>query len=163
MSLFQNLDYQWRETYFVMFASEKRPTLAKVQRMLQKINPAFALSNLVADEQGRFVSLTLISLDDFAAMDICYLEGDEVREEGKELAMQISENECNPEAREKLRELLKFDARFDVFHFEQVVKSSEEEEDEDQLLDPGTLLLVLEALAKMTDGIVIDPQSGTFA
>ena len=37
----------------------------------------------------------------------------------------------------------------------------EEEDQTDELLDPSALLAVLEALAKITGGIAVDPQSGT--
>jgi len=46
-----------------------------------------------------------------------------------------------------------------VLHFERVAEMPEEEEDE--MLDPSALLIGLEALAKLTDGLAVDPQSGT--
>ena len=36
-----------------------------------------------------------------------------------------------------------------------------EEDEPDEILDPSALLLVLEALARLTHGIAIDPQAGT--
>ena len=48
-------------------------------------------------------------------------------------------------------------ARFDIFHFEQLVPGSDEEE---EFLDPGSLLLVLETLASAVDGGGVAPQSG---
>jgi hypothetical protein len=62
--------------------------------------------------------------------------------------------------REQLARLRRFDGRFDVLHFEQIV-GGEEDEDPDGMLDPTTLLSVLEALARLTDGIAVDPQAGT--
>ncbi len=46
-----------------------------------------------------------------------------------------------------------------MLHFEQV--AAEDEEDE-EMLDPSALLLVLGALAKICHGVAIDPQAGTF-
>jgi hypothetical protein len=63
-----------------------------------------------------------------------------------------------------LQRLGQCDGRFDVLHFERIPEYGEEnEEDEsDGMLDPSALLLVLGALAKITDGVAIDPQAGTF-
>ena len=37
----------------------------------------------------------------------------------------------------------------------------EEAEEEDEFLDPGSLLIVLEQLAELCHGIAIDPQTGS--
>jgi hypothetical protein len=163
MSLFSDPRYEWRETYFVLFKSEKRPTLVQMERALRRLNPTFTLLNQSADEKGRFQSLTLLSPEDFAAMDITYLEGKDVIDETEELIEQIAAGECSPEDRRRLRELTRLDARFDVFHFAEISEEQlEDEDDREDLLDPGALLLVLDVLSKMTGGIVVDPQSGTF-
>ena len=47
------------------------------------------------------------------------------------------------------------DARFDIFFFEQVTDGTSG----DEFLDPGGLLLVMEKLASVCDGIGLDPQS----
>ena len=89
MSMFENDQYRWRETYFVVFQSSKRPTLETLQQRLSKLNSRFTLTNLSADESGRFESMTVLSPDDFAALDVCYLEGPEVRDRGAELARRL--------------------------------------------------------------------------
>ena len=61
--------------------------------------------------------------------------------------------------REKLAELRECNARFDIFHFEQVSPSGEDEDDE--VLDPGALLIAIEKLSLLCNGIGIDPQSGS--
>ncbi len=163
MSLFEDPRYSWRETYFVLFRADRRPTLAKIEKALRRLNPSFTLLNQTADEQGRFQSLTLIAPDDFAGMDISYLEGQEVIDETEELIEQLAAGECTPEDCQRLRQLSRMNARFDVYHFEEICEDDyDNSEDREELLDPGTLLLVLDLLAKMTGGIVIDPQSGTF-
>ena len=49
-----------------------------------------------------------------------------------------------------------------MLHFEQVPELREADEDEEEeMLDPGALLAVLGALAEITEGVAIDPQSGT--
>jgi len=72
MSMFEDSRYRWRETYFVLFPAKKRPTLDSVTKMLSALNKRFELTNLNADDQGMVDSLTVISPDDFAALDICY-------------------------------------------------------------------------------------------
>jgi hypothetical protein len=49
-----------------------------------------------------------------------------------------------------------------VLHFEQVPDEDAEDAGEDEILDPSALLVVLGALAKLTKGVAVDPQSGTF-
>jgi hypothetical protein len=49
------------------------------------------------------------------------------------------------------------DARFDIFHFEHVASDGEDEDG----LDPGSLIIVLKRLARLCHGIGVDPQSGT--
>ena len=75
MSMFEDSRYRWRETYFVLFPAKKRPALNSVAKMLSALNKRFELTNMNADGEGLIDSLTLISPDDFAALDICYTDG----------------------------------------------------------------------------------------
>jgi hypothetical protein len=54
-------------------------------------------------------------------------------------------------------------ARVDVYHFEQMVfvGSSGPDDEIDDFMDPGSLLVVLERIAELCDGIVVDPQSNS--
>lgn len=159
MSMFENDQYRWRETYFVLFQSSKRPTLEKLQQAISKLNSRFTLTNLSADESGLFESLTVLSPDDFAALDVSYLDGDEVLEQGAELVDELETTDCRAEERARLDRIRQCDARFDVLHFEQIVSFDDEA---DEMLDPSALLVVMQALARETDGIAVDPQAGTF-
>jgi len=161
MSTFENDQYRWRETYFVLFESSKRPTLEALQQSLSKLNSRFTLTNLSADESGHFESMTILSPDDFSALDISYLDGEEVLEQGAELVEQMETTDCRPEDRARLNRILQCDGRFDILHFEQIVKFDDADESE-EMLDPSALLVVLEAMAKETGGIAVDPQAGTF-
>lgn len=158
MSMFENNQYCYRETYFVLFDAEKRPTLARLQKVLFGLNERFALTNLSADDSGRFESLTVLSPDDFAALDVSYLAGEEVLEYSAELLSQMATAERQAQARLKLEKMRRCDGRFDVLHFEQMVDLDDEG---DEMLDPSTLLIVLGALVELTDGIAVDPQAGT--
>jgi hypothetical protein len=159
MSTFEDSHYRWRETYFVLFPAAKRPPLGIVEKKLAALSKRYQLSNQTGDEQGKFESLTLVSPDDFAALDICYTSGPEVLEQAAELVQEMGAGAAPPQ-RAALRQIKQYDGRFDVLHFEQITEAADEE-DEDELLDPSALLTVLEALARITGGVAIDPASGT--
>jgi hypothetical protein len=160
MSTFENDRYRWRETYFVLFPAERRPPLATVEKALAALSKRYLLSDPTHDEHAMFESLTLASPDDFAAMDICLTTGEEVLEQGAELAEELSSS-LEPSQRPVLKKIKSYDGRFDVLHFEQIADVPEEGEEGEDLLDPSALLAVLAALAKITGGIAVDPQSGT--
>lgn len=159
MSMFENNRFRWRETYFVLFHSHRRPKLKKVEHLLGTLSDRYELTEINADDQGRFESLTLISPDDFAALDICYTEGAEVLEQGATLAQELKSASGDPSGEIDVQRVAQCDARFDILHFEQVPDPTDDEGEE--MLDPSALLLVLDALAKLTGGIAIDPQAGT--
>jgi hypothetical protein len=122
------------------------------------LSERYELIEPTADDQGRFESVTLISPDDFAALDICYTEGAEVLEQGADLVQELKSACGDPSGSAVVQRVAQCDARFDVLHFEQVPDPTDDESDE--MLDPSALLLVLGALAKLTGGIAIDPQAG---
>ncbi len=61
MSTFENDRYQWRETYFVLFPSARRPTLKQIQQRLSALSNRYTLENPGADEKGLFESVTVVS------------------------------------------------------------------------------------------------------
>jgi hypothetical protein len=161
MSMFEDSRYRWRETYFVLFPAKRRPTLKSVMKLLSSLNKRFELANLNEDDAGLVDSLTLISPDDFAALDICYTDGAEVLEQGAALIADLKKIGSDELPPVPWDEIGRYDGRFDVLHFEQIAEGGEEDSD-DEMLDPSTLLLALAALAKHTGGVAIDPQAGTF-
>jgi hypothetical protein len=154
MSGLEGDQFRWRDTYFVWFSSKRRPALKQIEATLRALPERFELEHPEEDEAGGFESLTLLSAGDHAALEISYLEGDDLREQAQSLAEEIKEGGEAP--RERLARLASCDARFDIMQFEQV---EDDEEDED-MFDPSTLLIVLGALSKLVDGIGVDPQSG---
>ena len=159
MSTFESGEYRWRETYFVLFPAGRRPALDKVLQKLRRLSNRFQIDESNADEQGRFDTLTLLAPDDYAALDISYVEGEEVVEHVTELAREMKNSSLYGQDMARISLLPKCNARFDVMHFEQVLAAEEVEEGE-EMLDPSALLIVLEALAELTGGVAIDPQSG---
>ena len=161
MSLFENDQYRWRETYFVLFRADNRPAATRMETALKELDKRYQLTDIREDEQGRFESLTVLSPDDNAAMDVTCICGQEVSENVDELMDEIKKTKLDEEQRAKAQRLPACDARFDVYHFEQLIVDFDEDEEE-EYMDPGALLIVLEQLAEICDGIVVDPQSGSF-
>jgi hypothetical protein len=155
MSTFGRGGYQWRETYFVLFDSARRPTLTGIEDALAHLKGRFELANPAADEEGRFESVTLLAPDEHAAVDVSYLEGEDVMTERARLLDEMK----GTADRSLLARLLKCNARLDVMHFQQMEEGAEEEDDD--VFDPSALLLVLDVLVKLTGGVGVDPQSGT--
>jgi len=160
MSLFEDDRYRWRETYFVQFPAKNRPSLDKVRQALSTLGDGLELVNATADRAGRFESITILAPDDFAAIDVSFLVGDEVLEQARDLAEQITAVGCEQDVVARVKKLRRYDGRFDVLHFEQVA-DVEDQDEPDGMLNPSTLLLVLACLAQLTDGVAIDPQAGT--
>ncbi len=157
MSLFSDDRYQWRETYFVLFRESDRPLADKVSESFAE-DSRIEVADSRGDGDGLFESLTLKSPDDFSAMDITYVTGEEVQEQIDELLRDLARTTLTEEERGKLDRLGECNSRFDVFHFEQVQMF---DDGDDDVLDPGALLIVLERLAGLCQGIGIDPQSGS--
>jgi len=160
MSTFENKNYRWRETYFVLFDAKKRPKLSSVAKAIGALNSRYELVDPSADGKGHIEALTVVSADDYAAMDICYIEGEEVLEQAPDLVKDLKKSAEDAFPDFPLSNILTYDGRFDVLHFERIDEAFEEEEG-DEMLDPSALLIVLEALAKLTRGVAVDPQSGT--
>ncbi len=158
MSLFENEQYRWRETYFVLFQDKHRPSADMACKALEELGPRFQVSKVQYDAQGRFEALMLLSPDDFAAMDITYVSGDDADDQVAELTQGVIVEQLTEEEKTKWDRLEDCDARFDVYHFERVDNAVE---DDDSLLDPGALLIVLQTLAGLCQGVGVDPQSGT--
>lgn len=161
MSLFEDAEFQWRETYFVLFPDAQRPTARVIQEALQRLDGRYQLTELREDPQGHFESVTLKSPDDYAAMDISYMDGEEVTEQVQELLATVRRNKKSESMfdEHQIARLKASNARLDVLHFEHISAASLGEDDE-EFLDPGALLVVLERLKQICQGVVIDPQSG---
>ncbi|MCA9213438.1 MAG: hypothetical protein KDB27_10260 [Planctomycetales bacterium] len=161
MSLFENNEYQWRETYFVFFRAQNRPNSAAVQQALREISENFQVTNIRENESSELESLTVLAPDDYAAMDVSVACGDEVTEQKEELLSQLRSMAVGDEA-ERVKEIQGCDCRFDIFHFEQLVFVGKSPDDEDDdFMDPGTVLIVMQKLADLCGGIAVDPQSNT--
>lgn len=161
MSLFENDEYQWRETYFILFPEKKHPSADLVRKTLQRLNSRYQIHDVRADENDRFESLTLESSDDYSAMDISLVRGDEVVEQTAELIKELLKSASTPQEKKQIQNLANYHCRFDVYHFEQLVFTGRDEEgsEEDDFMDPGALLTVMERVAGLCEGVIVDPQA----
>lgn len=164
MSLFENEEYQWRETFFILFRAEDQPQAVDVQRTLERLDPRFVVRDVRSDEQGRLESLTLESPDDYSAMDISLVKGEEVTEQIDEIKSELLKSAGSASEKQRVRELGQFTCRFDIYHFEQLVfvgRAEGDDEDADDFLDPGAVLTVMQKIAQLCRGVVVDPQANT--
>jgi hypothetical protein len=153
---------EWRDTYFILFQQADRPTLTQVEAAITESSRRLKLENLEADDDGLFESVLVQAPQDNAALEISYETGDAVIQQSADLAKQLKDELKG----NQLKQMLKADARLDVMLFERVQDESfaggDEDDDEWQAgsLDPSSLLNVVEALARLTGGLPIDPASG---
>jgi hypothetical protein len=176
-------DLLWLETYFIVFPSDRRPTLQQVESALAEAGPRLVIDNLEADDDGLFASLLVQSPEDHAAVEISYETGEAVIEQNLEWAKQL-QKQLSPK---HLQQMITADARLDVAHFERVEAGAvskkvappqvdefadadfdddfdgDEDFDEEaamEIFDPTCLLTVVEALSKLTRGLAFDPAAG---
>ena len=172
MSLFDDNHYRWRESYFVFLEAKRRPSLERVLEAIQSLNPNFDLQRVRSDDDGRFESMTVVSTDAYSAIDISYVEGNEVEEQIAALSTEMLPLIDEADERKCFDRLADFNGRFDLLHFEQITEGeplSDHEDDDDNdpddefggMLDPGPLLMVLDSMSELCDGVGIDPQSNS--
>lgn len=212
MSTFEDDRYHWRETYFVLLDPSHRPLLEEIRKGLEAVFTRLEVRNVRSDEAGFLEVLSVASYDDYAALDIVYQCGEQVRLETEALAEELLKMTSTKRNREKIEKARTCTARLDVLHFEQIVSEEEKEEsaeegaegDEEEgagvpakwgkegrekrarfvfdpeeyveppvpfleerqhetqeRLDPNTLILVLELLSRVTDGVALDPAGGS--
>ncbi len=154
MSLFEDSSYDYRDTFFVHFQIENRPSVSAIETTITSLGSKYELLNL-KEEDGQFVSATIKSPQDNSAMDISLVQGEEVLEQVKDLIIEFRTITLVGDDQAKLKILTECDARLDIYHFEQTSGG------EDDMLDPGGLLLVMEKLAEVTQGVGLDPQSNS--
>jgi len=154
VSLFEDSSYDYRDTFFVHFNVENRPSADGFKNAVESLGSKYELLNLVEDE-SQFISATIKSPQDNSAMDISFVHGEEVLEQVKDLMVEFKTTTLVGDDHAKLKTLSGCDTRLDIYHFEQTSGG------EDEMLDPGGLLLVMEKLARLVKGVGLDPQSNS--
>lgn len=176
-------EYAWLETYFVLIKQDQRPTLTQVEGTLDKAGAGrWRIDNLRADDDGYFESLLVRAPEDHAALEVRYEAGQAVEEQAVELAGNLRGDLDDV----TLARMVRSDARLDILHLERLEAGAkpaadprfEDASDADPFasdavddepseadfagegLDPGSLLMVVEALASLTGGLPFDPAAG---
>ena len=156
MSLFENSLYEYCDTFFVFLELENMPTAKAVEASLAELGSRYVVEN-VKEAEGKFLSATVRSPADFSGMDLTFVSGEEVADQMKTLGEDLRNMTLHGGEQDTLQKMLNSTARYDVFHFEERNANNE-----DEFLDPGGLLLVLQKIAATCDGISYDPQSQDF-
>ncbi|NLF73453.1 MAG: hypothetical protein GX575_30825 [Candidatus Anammoximicrobium sp.] len=158
MSLFATDQYRWRETYSVLFREADRPSAGQLRQALEGLGEGHQVTDVTTGPDGHVEAMTVLAPADFAGMDLSYVSGEEVREQVEALKAERNKKTRSKKEQAKLQRLAECDARFDIFHFQQVI--GEDADDEDEFMDPGSLIAVLKCLAQLCRGVGIDPQTG---
>jgi hypothetical protein len=158
MSLFEHSGFQYRETCFILFPRENRPKLTAVTMALKALGDRYKIGASESSEDGFLESLSVFCPDDHSALDISYLEGEDVSEHLEELSEEFPSDTLEEGELKKWNRAQAYDARIDLFHFEEIAPDLDAEEG---LLDPGAMLVILQTLAELTVGVGIDPGAGT--
>ena len=157
----QPVEIEWRDTYYIFFSKSVRPTLTQVEATISGAAHRVTTQNLLANDDGMFESILVQAPEDNAALEISYEMSEAVTEQCAELARQLQKDGTDPK---QLTTLIQADARLDIMHFERVsndpFSSNEDEDFANDLLDPTSLLVIIEALVNLTGGVPIDPGSG---
>jgi len=161
MSLFDDPNYRWRDTFLVLFDDEQRPTIKLALSAIQQIGK-FKVRNSSESESRLIESITITSSVDLVGLEILYVAGDEVVEEIEALVMELAEDAMLLGNEDSLTQLSAANARLDILHFEKITENSNGPSDDDELMDPGSLLAVSAALANLVSGVAVDPGSASF-
>ena len=155
MSLFGNPSYQYRETYFVLFPIDNRPTAEQLSQSVESLGDRYEIKEVHRDPEGRLESMTIIASSDFAGMTVTYVAGEEVSEQIAELNEMFKKTTLTRDEISKIGKISGCNARFDVMHFEEVTSN------EDDFLDPGSMLTIVETVAKLVQGVGFEQESLT--
>jgi len=161
MSLFDDPNYRWRDTFLVLFDAAQRPTVGLALSAIQQIGK-FEVQNSSESESGHIESITVTSNVDLVGLEILYVAGAEVIEETEALVMELAEDAMLLGNEESLTQLSTANGRFDILHFEKITENSNEPSDNNELMDPGSLLTVTAALTDLVKGVAVDPSSASF-
>ena len=126
MSLFGNPKYQYRETYFILFENENRPSEDDLTKAISELGDRFEIKEIHRDQNDQFESMTVVSPSDFAGIDFTFLEGEEVMEQVAELNEQFKTTTLTGDELKKIGKISKCRARFDVLHFEEITGNADD-------------------------------------
>ena len=161
MSLFDNPEYRWRETYLLFHKRARRLSVSELRQAISGLQQTFELQDVKSDEADLLESATILAPDAFAAIDIGYIAEDDIRDQAETIRSDMKDVIEDPEELAKLGRLPEVDARLDLLHFEKLADFSDDDDEFSAFFDPGALLSVIETLSTQSDGVCVDPASST--
>ena len=163
MSLFDNPEYKWRETYFVYYSRETVPQFEKALGSVRKRIPGVSEIDVTRDDSGELQAVSLLFPTGASGVDLILTSPSDDASPIEEANNMLDEI---PDKR--TRNILKrSDSRVDILHFEKTTEKKHTfdlfgSEDDDLLeeFDPSGLLMLIDQLVKTSHGVAIDPQTG---
>ena len=138
MSLFENDQYEYTDTFFVFFKRENLPNAETVKAAIAELGDRYQFGKIAFREE-QFESMTILSPQDFSAVDIVMDPNADVPTQIEELITEFRTLTLTGDDRDKLSRFKECNTRFDLFHFEQKVSGNT---DPDAFIDPGGLLIL---------------------
>lgn len=161
MSLFERAGFEWRETFFVLFDEANRPNAQAIQQTLENLGDRMKIGELRTNDEGIVEAVTVLAPDDFAGMDLVFMSGDDVTEQLPELISELNDNAYSADEKQQVQDLANCTARLDILHFEEHSFTADPDGAEADYMDPGGLLIVLQRMAELCKGTVVDPQTSS--
>ncbi len=166
-TLFENPEYEWRETLFVLFDGRQHPPLTEAEKKSLVAEAEFSFLEVEKAKtapDGQLKSLLFLSPETDSAVELQYREGRTVLEQSRAFYESIRAILDNEE-RQQWQKIMQLPSCYELIYFEKPtgeIRLAEEFPDEDEMsfYDPGALLFLMENLARRTHGTAVDPQSG---
>ncbi|MEK6270335.1 MAG: hypothetical protein N2B57_06210, partial [Planctomycetales bacterium] len=110
MSLFDNPEYRWRETYLLFHKKKQRASADSIRQAIAGIRGSYQIEQLVANENGDFESAMVFAEEAFSAIDMSFTEDDQIGEQILDIQTEMKEVLEDPEDLAKLESLGEYDA-----------------------------------------------------
>ncbi|MDR3109304.1 MAG: hypothetical protein LBU65_06405 [Planctomycetaceae bacterium] len=230
MSLFEDPDYEWRETYFVFTDKKHRPSQHDVKHGLRRSMPSLKIRLERKSIDGGLDFLSVVSDESHSGIDIIWSAGEFLGAELDALAIEL-EKTASPRDLQQIKKIKHATAKIEIMHFGHIIKGTPTEnspnpqqtenggyrqgnadgvfwkpfalddesndseehkkrfqfdvnryiepptpmvppigedtavhifsESDSAIMTPDSLIFVLELIRRMTNGIAVDPASGT--
>lgn len=167
-TLFENPEYEWRETLFVFFDGEKHPPLSKTEMAALVADAKFSFLEMAKTKtapDGRLKTLLFLSPETGSAVEVHCRQGKTVLDQSRAFYQSVRAILDSSE-RQAWKKILPLASCYELVYFEKpasetrLMEEFPEDHDDMDFYDPGTLLFLMEALTRHTRGVAVDPQSG---
>jgi hypothetical protein len=118
--MFEDQNFCWRETFLVMLEVAHRPTMSKLLEHLKKLKSQLGIQNQTTNQDGFAETFSIIALQDHAAIDFVYTEGENVVREFSVLANALESHDLTYKEKFLIEKARKYSAKIELLHFEQI-------------------------------------------